>query len=774
MNRAGPWSVVTVDSPAPARTAAGIPIIAHPDWVRVFLGRAFAPSATVGAEGQPHSVEYLVLGRHVDLLLDERTRSSAARAAAADFEALAKIVGHHRDSIAAAMAGGVRARPELFIGGYAVLRRVTVPESPKDWVITDEGLSIVGWGLEGAGRRPVLAMDPSEIRALRDRVLAMHSLPCPSVGPTVGDRAVKRVRQAEAALERGSVPIDGAPAPKSIAAPRERASVSGPGSVASSSAGVRSPAPPARWPKVAAVVGAAAAIGFGALAIAAVARSRAAVARVVELEASVSSMQAGSDSAAARSRELEGLLKLLGPLRSASQLVAEVRQENDGQARRLLDAKLRELEPARRPFPGIDELGTAALEALDRLSKCSEQVNALKADREALEGRLGASSSSADEARQARALSFRIALDAVRQLPPGEARATAIESLLRLAVGPDEAAAVRSIREAATSPASAPAAPMPRAVPATSAPDAPALQSSRDPADAAPVPGTLEEVVSKSWLPADRGADAVSRASESLAHALDAGGHASSAARVRQCLEAGPGWPQRLERELTRVGESFPNTDEWKAFRKQVAGLASDPRAGSVGEGLRVLESLQLAIGSTSQLSRTATGSVPGLARIASTSLVVIGEALPECGGLRASVLGSQAVLGGLQSLPPRAEPSAVEVRKSECLRWLKPAEWRQQYENGMRERLRPWSVVRTRVGELVAGTAGASLRLRHGIRLPKTECPVYFFDDAAPEAFRRAGVLRADGSFVRDPDARLPSEPELALYQEADRATRP
>lgn len=160
------WSVVREPNAPLACDANDVPVVARSEWVRIFLGRAvsFANSLEDG-----RGAEYLVLG--TDAALCSGERAGLARAALeADFASLKKLVGQHRELLDST---GAVADAEIMTRAYATLRRITVPEDPRCWRCTDEGLSIVRWGLEGVGR-PLLSWTEDELERQRKLVLEHH------------------------------------------------------------------------------------------------------------------------------------------------------------------------------------------------------------------------------------------------------------------------------------------------------------------------------------------------------------------------------------------------------------------------------------------------------------------------------------------------------------------------------------------------------------------------------------------------------------------------
>jgi hypothetical protein len=208
------WSVVREPNASLACDASDVPVVSRSEWVRIFLGRAVS-FANALEDGR--GAEYLVLG--TDAARCSGERAGLARAALeADFASLKKLVAQHRELLDSTVAV---ADAEIMTRAYATLRRVTVPEDPRCWRCTDEGLSIVRWGLEGVGR-PLLSWTEDELERQRTRVLEHH----PALHEHGGTEAVARTAGPRPVVEsivgqpRKPAPaVTAAPAAPAVAAP---------------------------------------------------------------------------------------------------------------------------------------------------------------------------------------------------------------------------------------------------------------------------------------------------------------------------------------------------------------------------------------------------------------------------------------------------------------------------------------------------------------------------------------------------------------------------
>ena len=164
------WEVVEVPHPALVTKDGAGSAVAHSEWVRLFLGRSLAPAKLVDQPGRAPKVEYLVQGVPYKQIAVEELRAAAVKAAERDVAQLKQALTSHRRDIEAARDGSASMHPELFLNSFRVLASVTVSRDPDDWRITDEGLSIVRWGLAGERSEPLLAWTDQELDAQLRRV----------------------------------------------------------------------------------------------------------------------------------------------------------------------------------------------------------------------------------------------------------------------------------------------------------------------------------------------------------------------------------------------------------------------------------------------------------------------------------------------------------------------------------------------------------------------------------------------------------------------------
>ena len=215
-----------------AKDSSGVPVIRNCEWVRIFLGRAISFANVIG-EG--NGAEYLVLGRTLDEIPDDQVQRLRS-IIELDFAVLGALIAKHREFLA---SHDKSAHAEMFTRAYATLRHVTVPDDVCDWVITDEGLTIVRWGTRGNGR-PLLAWTAVRLEEQKRQLFEAHPRLGKSMGvnqipvPQVRGRVeviqsitvapvplapVRRPTPSDVATPTGSVLVAGAPRPQIQARP---------------------------------------------------------------------------------------------------------------------------------------------------------------------------------------------------------------------------------------------------------------------------------------------------------------------------------------------------------------------------------------------------------------------------------------------------------------------------------------------------------------------------------------------------------------------------
>ena len=136
----------------------------YSEWVRLLVGRSLA-FAQRGPQG---NVEYLVLGVPLpELSGDQGARARVREAVNVDFDVLRDSLRKHRQIVTGEPAPTEQAT--TFLRAYQVLGLLRLPESDREWRVTDEGLTIVQWGLETG--RPFFDWTDAQLEAMRDTLL---------------------------------------------------------------------------------------------------------------------------------------------------------------------------------------------------------------------------------------------------------------------------------------------------------------------------------------------------------------------------------------------------------------------------------------------------------------------------------------------------------------------------------------------------------------------------------------------------------------------------
>jgi hypothetical protein len=218
------WSIVSVPSPDLARTASGAAPVEHSDWVRLFLGASFARCRMGSGSGA--GAEYLVSGLRLSDAgpLDDATAAEVAAALGQAFDGLRDVLTFHRNRIDSAQREAERGGDvpyELLLTAYPMLMCVTVSDDPDDWVVTDEGLCIVRWGLLSPRMRPLLQWTDSELQAMRAAVFRQSRLPLGEPGSgTTRDNEVVRGSWDALLTAEPTVPASGVRKPQAPGPPR--------------------------------------------------------------------------------------------------------------------------------------------------------------------------------------------------------------------------------------------------------------------------------------------------------------------------------------------------------------------------------------------------------------------------------------------------------------------------------------------------------------------------------------------------------------------------
>jgi hypothetical protein len=137
-------------------TAGRLPVLQCSEWIRVLVGKPLA----LAQQGDGHW-RYLVHGVPSDDLVsmrDTRGISMAARGLRSDFLHLNVCL----DALRRRVAGSPGDCPETFLRSFHLLWSVNLPIEPEAWLVTDEGLTVVQWGLVSG--RQLFEWTPSHLQ----------------------------------------------------------------------------------------------------------------------------------------------------------------------------------------------------------------------------------------------------------------------------------------------------------------------------------------------------------------------------------------------------------------------------------------------------------------------------------------------------------------------------------------------------------------------------------------------------------------------------------
>jgi len=226
MTDAVSWRVDSVARATPAGSSLGSRPLDHPEWVRLLMGDFLAP-ARLTAEGQSWRVDYLVTAREVAASTPESVRAAMRQSVADDFEFLLGTLRDHRERIARVRDGAPgEFNPTLFLDAYELLMAVTVSDDPAHWLLAEDGLCVVRWGLKGPGLRPLLTWTDAEVLAMRRSLEARAGALPKARTPSLRSEVLEELSKAANAPSAGAgARPGGSSAPRASPAPGARAPV---------------------------------------------------------------------------------------------------------------------------------------------------------------------------------------------------------------------------------------------------------------------------------------------------------------------------------------------------------------------------------------------------------------------------------------------------------------------------------------------------------------------------------------------------------------------
>lgn len=123
-------------------TAASQPIPLYCEWLRLLVGRALALAHFSNSNKK---YKYLILGIDLpNLKDDESINLNLIKVLEADLIVLQTALKSFKQSLS---GNSPIESPEIFLRSFSILTMLRLPQESKDWVLTDEGLTIINWGL---------------------------------------------------------------------------------------------------------------------------------------------------------------------------------------------------------------------------------------------------------------------------------------------------------------------------------------------------------------------------------------------------------------------------------------------------------------------------------------------------------------------------------------------------------------------------------------------------------------------------------------------------
>lgn len=161
------WDVVPASGPS--EMVRGRPIHHHCEWLRMLIGRPLALAQP--GPNSPDRFDFLVLGIPLALIPQSPARArEVLDAVTADIHVLRKALVFHHQELRKESRGESIENPFVFIRSYEAIAKLRLPEPGDAWRITDEGLTIVQWGLrETARSRRFLDFTPQDFDELERR-----------------------------------------------------------------------------------------------------------------------------------------------------------------------------------------------------------------------------------------------------------------------------------------------------------------------------------------------------------------------------------------------------------------------------------------------------------------------------------------------------------------------------------------------------------------------------------------------------------------------------
>lgn len=164
------------------------------EWIRMLVGRclALAKQTRLTADHRRLGVpewSFLVLGipaRQLKEMQDQDGLQLAADNVRADFAQLRSSCVELRKLLSD--KSRPIPSPEAFLRNFDLLYRLKLPTNPDCWKVTDEGLSIIGWGLGRESGRGLLEWTDDQLKEMEARLLGDLAGASGTIGTTAPNK----------------------------------------------------------------------------------------------------------------------------------------------------------------------------------------------------------------------------------------------------------------------------------------------------------------------------------------------------------------------------------------------------------------------------------------------------------------------------------------------------------------------------------------------------------------------------------------------------------
>lgn len=172
------------------------------EWIRLLAGRSLALAQARTSDSGEQRWSYLVLGVPAVELLNLEDRAGlrlAQEAVRRDFAQLHRSIHELKELLKSRQSGN---SAEAFLRSFDLIISLHLPTDPDCWIVTDEGLNIVQWGLRRERERRLLDWTREQLDAMQRHLLSQlgEIEEAPGKSPRTGSNT--QIRQAM--RERGA------------------------------------------------------------------------------------------------------------------------------------------------------------------------------------------------------------------------------------------------------------------------------------------------------------------------------------------------------------------------------------------------------------------------------------------------------------------------------------------------------------------------------------------------------------------------------------------